>query len=329
MLISVIIPAYNAEKWIAETIASVVQQTYPDLEIIVIDDGSRDDTLARAQNLLAASNRPHIVVKQKNQGAAAARNRGVQIAAGDWIQFLDADDLLEPEKIAQQVACVAASKTGSKICDVVYSDWRKLVWDGGAWTEHDVRHPVIGPDALADILSDRDFLQLGCMLMKKASITAAGGFDTSHEPIEDVGLCVKIAIQGGVYVKAPSNGPVASYRDLPRSLSKLSQKKFIESCIKNGKLAERHVLSQSEPMPRVIEAIVNVYYAGARYYAGVDWVRFEEIVGDIETFRPRFRPRKPWRIRILSSLAGYRRAERLAVLYRRSKPGPVESMAYR
>ena len=77
-------------------------------------------------------------------------------------------------------------------------------------------------------------------------------------------------------------------------------------------------------MPRVIEAIVNVYYTGARYYAGVDWVRFEEIVGDIETFRPRFRPRKPWRIRILSSLAGYRRAERLAVLYRRSKPGPVE-----
>lgn len=325
MLISVIIPAYNAENWIAETIASVVNQTYPDLEIILIDDGSTDDTLARAEKLLASCNRPHIVVKQENQGAAAARNRGVEIAAGDWLQFIDADDLLEPEKIARQAACIAASRN----CDVVYSDWRKLVLKDGAWKEHDVRRPVIVSDALADILSDRNFLQLGCLLMKKASFTAVGGFDSSHEPIEDVGLCVKIAIHGGAYVKAPSNSPVASYRDLPRSFSKLSHKKFIESCIKNAKLAERYVLSQKKPMPPVLEAIVNVYYDGARHYAGLDWERFEELVADIEAIRPRFIPERPWRIRILSSVAGYRRAERLAAFYRRGKQLPTNPMSYR
>lgn len=330
MLVSVIIPAYNAGKWIPETIASVVHQTYPDLEIIVIDDGSKDDTFACAHDLLSASKRPHVVVRQQNQGAAAARNRGVQIAAGDWIQFIDADDLLEPEKIAEQAACVAGLETsGLKTCDVVYSDWRKLVLKNEVWTEQDVRRPVIGSDALSDILSDQHFMQLGCMLIKKASITAVGGFDTSHEPIEDVGLCVKLAMQGRTFVKAASNGPVASYRDMPRSFSKISHQKFIESCIKNAKLAERYLASQGEPMPSLVEAIVEVYYAGARHYAGVDWARFEELVADIEAYRPRFIPKGPWRIRILSAIAGYRFAERFAALYRRGRQLQTGSLTYR
>ena len=330
MLVSVIIPAYNAEKWIAETIASVVHQTYQDLEVIVLDDGSKDDTFARAKQLLSASNRPHVVVRQKNKGASAARNRGVQIAEGDWIQFIDADDLLEPEKIAEQAAYVAGLKTfAPKTCDVVYSDWRKLVLRNDIWTEHDVRRPVIGPDALADILSDRHFMQLGCMLVRKASITAVGGFDSSHEPIEDVGLYVKLAIQGGAFVKAPSSGPVASYRDMPRSLSKISQQKFIESCIKNAKLAERYLLNQKKPMPPLADAIVNVYYAGARHYAGDDWARFEELVADIEVHRPRFIPDGPKRIRMLSAIAGYRFAERFAALYRRGKQLQTGSLSYR
>lgn len=325
MLVSVIIPAYNAEKWISETIVSVINQTHPTLEIIVIDDGSKDGTLACAERALATSHRPHIIVRQENQGAAAARNRGVQLASGDWVQFLDADDLLEPEKIARQAGCVAATPR----CDVVYSDWRKLVLKDGLWQEHDIRRPVINTDAVADVLSDRHFLQLGCMIIRKASIAAVGGFDSSHEPIEDVGLCVKIAIQGGTFVKAGSNRPIASYRDLPRSFSKLSHTKFIESCIRNAKLAERYVLSQDKEMPRVVDAIVNVYYDGARHYAGVDWPRFEELVTNIEALRPRFIPRRPWRLRLLSLIAGYRGAERLAVLYRRSKQLPTDLMAYR
>ena len=217
------------EKWIAETIASVAGQTHPDLEIIVIDDGSRDDTLARARRICSRQAIGRILwssskTRALRQREIAASRLPRAIGSSSWTPTIFSN----PKRLRSKSHASRPQRRPRNICDVVYSDWRKLVWDSGAWTEHDVRHPVIGPDALADILSDRDFLQLGCMLMKKASITAAGGFDTSHEPIEDVGLCVKIAIQGGVYVKAPSNGPVASYRDLPRSLSKLSQKKFIE-----------------------------------------------------------------------------------------------------
>jgi glycosyltransferase involved in cell wall biosynthesis len=314
--VSVIIPAYNAEKWIQETLESVLNQTYQDIEIIVVDDGSTDGTVAIVEQCLSGSSRAAKLIRQSNQRAAAARNRGVCAASGSWIQFLDADDLLEPSKIELQVARVASGV----LPDVVYSDWRKLIWRDGIWREGDKRTPVIRCDPLVDVLSAQNFLQLGCLLIRADIVKAVGGFDAEHEPIEDVGLCVKIAIAGGTFVKAHSSGPLASYRDVPRSFSKISQRKFIDSCVKNAKLAEHHVHSSGLDAPRVVEAIVDVYYAAARCYAGLDWTRFEEIVSDIEALNPKLLPKSPRKLRILSRITGYRMAERLAVLYRRVKP---------
>jgi glycosyltransferase involved in cell wall biosynthesis len=315
LLVSVIIPAFNAEKWIKETLESVLTQTYGNIEVIVVDDGSNDGTPALAEQALAEDARSHMLIQQPNQGAAAARNRGIEAASGDWIQFLDADDLLDRQKIEIQVERL----TTGCATDVVYSDWRKLVWTGNAWNVGDVRKPILQSDALADVLSDRNFLQLGCMLFRKSALQTVGGFDTDHEPIEDVGLCVKIAIAGGQFLKAPSACPLASYRDLPKSFSKRSHRKFIESCIKNAKLAEAHVQADASPAARSTDAIVDVYYAGARYYAGLDWDRFDELVGNIEALQPNFIPRTPARLRILSRIAGYRGAERIAALYRRGR----------
>ena len=315
MLVSVIIPAFNAEKWVDETLKCVLTQTYGSIEIIVVDDGSKDGTAALAERALAEDPRSHILIQQPNQGAAAARNRGIEAASGDWIQFLDADDLLDRQKIEIQVECL----TTPGVADVVYSDWRKLIWTGNAWNEGDVRKPILQSDALADILSDRNFLQLGCMLFRKSALKTVAGFDTDHEPIEDVGLCVKLAIAGARFLKATSAQPLASYRDLPKSFSKRSRRKFIESCIKNAKLAEAHVQAGSSPAARSTDAIVDVYYAGARYYAGLDWDRFDELVENIEALQPNFIPRTPARLRILSWIAGYRGAERIAALYRRGR----------
>ena len=99
-LVSILIPAYNAEEWIAETIQSAVGQTWPRKEIIVVDDGSQDQTL-RIARAFASSNVS--VVAQANQGAAAARNRAFSLCQGDFIQWLDADDLLSRDKIAKQM----------------------------------------------------------------------------------------------------------------------------------------------------------------------------------------------------------------------------------
>jgi O-antigen/teichoic acid export membrane protein/glycosyltransferase involved in cell wall biosynthesis len=99
-LVSILIPAYNAEKWIAATIRSAMAQTWEPKEIIVVDDGSTDRTLAIARQFESNSVR---VVTQKNLGASAARNQALALSRGDYIQWLDADDLLAPDKISKQM----------------------------------------------------------------------------------------------------------------------------------------------------------------------------------------------------------------------------------
>ena len=315
MLVSVVIPTYNAERWIIETLESVAGQTHQELEIIIVDDGSSDQTSVVAEEFLTAQPRPYRIIRQTNNGAASARNRGLHAASGDWIQFLDADDLLTRRKIELQAAYIDTQTDA----DVIYSDWSKLVLEGDCWKTGEIRTPFIRDEPLADILSDRSFLQLGCMLMKKTTVNGVNGFDTDHEPIEDVGLCVKIAVAGGVFVKAPSIEPIALYRDLPRSFSKWNRRKFIESCIKNAKLAGECDDAKRSSEPRVVNAIVDVYYAGARYYAGEDWGRFDELVANIEMLHPQFCPSEPWRLHVASRIVGYRRAERIADAYRRAK----------
>ena len=106
-LVSVLIPAYNASAWIADTIRSALSQTWENIEIIIVDDGSRDETLAVTKRF--ASNRVSVVTQQ-NGGAAAARNRAFSLSQGEYIQWLDADDLLSPDKIEKQVRAAAEAR---------------------------------------------------------------------------------------------------------------------------------------------------------------------------------------------------------------------------
>jgi glycosyltransferase involved in cell wall biosynthesis len=108
-LVSILIPAYNAEKWIGETLRSAILQTWVPKEIIIVDDGSKDRTSRVARQFESDTVR---VFRQANQGAAAARNTAFGLSKGDYIQWLDADDLLSPDKIATQMAFV--EQAGSK-----------------------------------------------------------------------------------------------------------------------------------------------------------------------------------------------------------------------
>lgn len=107
-LVSVLIPAYNAEKWISDTIKSAIDQTWPNKEIFVVDDGSKDKTFEIAKSMECKIVK---VITQQNTGACGSRNKALSYAQGDYIQWLDADDLLHPEKIALQM------KRGGEGCD--------------------------------------------------------------------------------------------------------------------------------------------------------------------------------------------------------------------
>ena len=149
-LVSILIPAYNAERWIGATIESVVAQTWHHKEIIVVDDGSSDGTLTVARQF--ESKGVHVVT-QANQGAAAARNKALSLSRGDYIQWLDADDLLSPEKIAYQARAAEQTSDGRVLfsspwgffrfrpararfvpsplwCDLGPTEWMIRKWEG-------------------------------------------------------------------------------------------------------------------------------------------------------------------------------------------------------
>ncbi|MGH7747450.1 MAG: glycosyltransferase family 2 protein, partial [Candidatus Dormibacteria bacterium] len=112
--VSVVIPVYNAARFVTEAVDSVLAQTSPPLEIIVVDDGSTDETRAR----LAPYRGRIQYVLQPNSGTSRARNRALQAACGTLIAFLDADDRWLPEKLAKQLTCLAANPG----VDLVHSD---------------------------------------------------------------------------------------------------------------------------------------------------------------------------------------------------------------
>lgn len=116
-LISIIIPVYNAEKYIAATLNSALNQTYPNIEVLVVDDGSTDNSLPIAKTFEAYNVK---ILQQLNKGASAARNNGLAAAKGLYIQFLDADDLLKDNKLATQAAQLAGKTDTLSICPVIH-----------------------------------------------------------------------------------------------------------------------------------------------------------------------------------------------------------------
>src|SRR6516164_10939465 len=123
--ISVIVPAYNAEPWITETLHSVLDQTIDPAayEIIVVDNGSQDHTLKVASEVLRSAPTRVILSNESQRGPAHARNHGLRLARGSWIQFLDADDLLHRDKLARQLPF---AQTCSADVALIFSAWQSL-----------------------------------------------------------------------------------------------------------------------------------------------------------------------------------------------------------
>lgn len=118
-LVSVIMPAYNAERFIGEAINSVILQTMSDWELIVIDDCSTDGSYSIVQNLAQADSRIIVLQNNMNSGVAKTRNRGIGLARGRYIAFLDSDDVWHPDKLQRQLDRLAA--TGAGICYCSYA----------------------------------------------------------------------------------------------------------------------------------------------------------------------------------------------------------------
>ena len=174
-LVSILIPAYNAEKWISDTIRSAVAQTWQPKEIIVVDDGSTDQTLEVARRFESES--VH-VFNQKNRGAAAARNKAWSLSHGDYIQWLDADDLLASDKIARQMEVVnpGGSRRTLLSCSFgqfMYRPCRARFTPTALWCD------LSPAEFLLRKLGQRVFMQTAVWLVSRELTEAAGPWDTS------------------------------------------------------------------------------------------------------------------------------------------------------
>jgi len=123
-LVSILIPAYNAEKWIAETIRSALNQTWPNIEIIVVDDGSIDNTRNIAQKFASLNAK---ILDNEHKGASAARNEAFRKSKGEYIQWLDADDILAPDKISLQMDTVEKGLHPSDLLSAPYGCFYSFV----------------------------------------------------------------------------------------------------------------------------------------------------------------------------------------------------------
>src|SRR5215467_4826886 len=120
-MVSILMPAYNAEDWIVDALRSAIAQTWEPKEIIVVDDGSTDRTLEVARQF---ASKGVSVFAQKNQGAASARNKAFSLCNGEFIQWLDADDLLAPDKISLQMEALSALKDRSILLSSAFGHFK-------------------------------------------------------------------------------------------------------------------------------------------------------------------------------------------------------------
>lgn len=184
--ISVIIPTYNCEQYIVQAIESVLAQKDCEYEIIVIDDGSTD----RTGDILEPYNEVIRYIKQKNQGVAAARNRGIAEAKGELIAFLDADDYFLPGKLAAQSAIFAKQAN----LGIVNSGWLRVSSQGEKLLE--VRPWEKTPQLnLEDWLQWRPVLP-SAMMFRREWLEYVGGFDGRFPPAEDTELVLRLAYMG-------------------------------------------------------------------------------------------------------------------------------------
>ncbi|WP_375341514.1 glycosyltransferase family 2 protein [Planktothricoides raciborskii] len=184
--VSVIIPAYNGSRYIQQAIESVFTQTYPNWELIIVDDGSTDNT----QQVVQQYGQKLRYFYQENQGVAAARNRGILEAQGELIAFLDQDDWFLPDKLTQQVAGFQQHHS----LGIVHSGWQIVNETGGAISDIALWHSL--PDlSLADWLLWKPVF-LGAMLFDRNWLEFAGGFNCRYHQAPDVDLVLRLALMG-------------------------------------------------------------------------------------------------------------------------------------
>lgn len=202
-VVSIIIPCYNNEAFLKESIASALNQTYKHVEVIVVDDGSTD----RSLDIIRSFGDKIRWETQTNQGAPIARNQGIELATGEYIKFLDADDILFPDCIERQLSQALQIPVRKKA--VVYGDTERINRQGRHLPSHILRPKRIDEDPIAHILSQCPLTS--CPLHKREYLMEVNGFDPAIPRGQEHDLHLRLVLAGVAFMYHA--GYVYQYRE--------------------------------------------------------------------------------------------------------------------
>lgn len=189
--VTVLMPVYNAERWVARAAASILRQTHGDLTLLCLDDGSTDDSVAALERVRATDDRVEIV-RGEHAGIAATLNRGLELATTDLVARMDADDTCDPSRLARQVAHFDAWP------DALAVGTAAAVVDGEGRTLY-VNHVPTSPELIVERLQEKPALVHGTAMMRRDAVLAVGGYRTDAVPVEDHDLWLRLSERGPLY----------------------------------------------------------------------------------------------------------------------------------
>lgn len=241
-LIGILVPAYNAERFLAQAIESVLAQSYPHWELILVDDGSWDGTARIALEYAARDPRLHYH-HQPHQGLAQARNHALRRTDAEWIAFLDADDLWLPDKLSRQVE--ALNRTGA---DLLYTGGY-VFWEDDLANRRrcsEVPGGSRGGESMYRLLARQNRFAVSSVSIRRSLLEAVGAFDESPGiyGAEDYDLWLRVARVGGRFYGLPD--PLICYRVHRQAMSR-DVDRMLQS-LRN--VLARHLLLEETPRNR-------------------------------------------------------------------------------
>jgi len=297
-LVSIIIPAYNAAQTIVETLDSVFAQTYKNLEVIVINDGSIDDTLTILENYPNFIN----VVSIENKGVSHARSLGLKYAKGEYIQYLDADDLLIPEKIEIQLSALIEQNA-----DVAYGDWQKFKAENNQLTISETIEREIEGDL--EIALFTYFWCPPAAILYSREICERLKWNENLPVIQDARYFLDAAIAKGKFVY--TKGIMAKYRTAQsNSLSQKSDLNFVRDLYENTKSLYT-IWKADINTDKKTEIIKSLRHCINRLSL-LDKSLAQEAIEFLLQIEPYYLPPEKGLLRALSKIIGYKNAEKVA-----------------
>jgi glycosyltransferase involved in cell wall biosynthesis len=284
-----------------------LHQTYQPIEIVVIDDGSTDRSLEILQSFGAS------IRKESGpcRGACYARNRGFSLSKGGYIQFLDADDYLAPEKIERQVSFLEETKA-----EVVYGDWRHQYHDvNNGISLGDIQEPGDQEDLLESLLAGWWTANM-TLLMRREFVLRCGGWDEMLQAGQDRDFFISLAISGAnVRYQAGCYSIYRRYGNV--TISTASLRRWLDNHWRLLDKAEYRLNSTGRLSTKYRKALAQSYFYLARNYYDLDRSKYAQVLKKVLALDPNFHPSGSTFYRWIQRMLGFELADRLASQKRR------------